>query len=540
MTTSMPPATTTRPGRSARDNPAPRILAALGALVVVLGLVLTFSKVGGTTTQTVTRSVATNGGGTSSAETPAAFLNMLASAIRSGDVQFMVTRLNPAVIAAYGSSACRKTVATYTGSDGAFSIGSTGSPTAYSYTVDGKTRIVPDTITGSGDVHAAGQGRTRDDPPQQEERREVDLVHRVYRSRRIAELDAPSSRPGAHAAAPGERSGVVYPCMRSTVRAMGGPTSGTAPSVMVAVRRGPVPPTPWRQPGGAPRRATQTCQDPPRSPRWPFVPTAADVDLAIRVDSPPARSWPAVDDGMEPTVPVESSCTAATDQKEQVANEAQMNFAWRIGARCVAIRSSRPGQYAHRTGPRRRLLSTQKVKRHRAGRVLGLMLFLTCVLCALAVAGLLAAGLVSSLGRRPISPKVRRPRPHQCGSRTGAGRSAHDRRERCDCGAHNHRRPAEPRPSLADPNHDGARPHTPPECPRSPWWSAPRHQDCPPPRRRSDARRHSPTWPRTRHRPSCRAAPATPVATRPGRFAGRPCRASPGPSRSPIPARPAS
>ncbi len=147
MTASMPSATTTRPGRSARDNLAPRILATLGALVVVLGLVLTFSKVGGTTTQTVTRSVATNGGGTSSAETPAAFLNMLASAIRSGDVQFMVTRLNPAVIAAYGSSACQKTVATYTDPTAAFSVGSTGSPAAYSYTVDGKTRIVPDTIT---------------------------------------------------------------------------------------------------------------------------------------------------------------------------------------------------------------------------------------------------------------------------------------------------------------------------------------------------------------------------------------------------------
>ena len=71
-------------------------------------------------------------------------------------------------------------------------------------------------------------------------------------------------------------------------------------------------------------------------------------------------------------------------------------------------------------------MSTKRVRRHRAGRVLGLMLFLTLVVCALAVAGLLADGLVSSLGAAdlPESPAAPLASSVSAGSSAPAAASA--------------------------------------------------------------------------------------------------------------------
>jgi hypothetical protein len=119
----------------------------VGAAVMVVSVALSLGNVGATTTRSIARS---SGGGVStpgSVETPAAFLNQLAAAMRQGDVNFMLSRLNPAVIARYGSPACRTAVATYTDPTAAFSIQSTSPPADYTYTAAGSTSVIPDTTT---------------------------------------------------------------------------------------------------------------------------------------------------------------------------------------------------------------------------------------------------------------------------------------------------------------------------------------------------------------------------------------------------------
>jgi hypothetical protein len=125
----------------------PKLLVIVGAAVIVVSVALTLGNVGATSTRTVSRS---NGGSVSapgSAETPAAFLNKLATAMRQGNVDFMVSRLNPAVIARYGSPECRTAVAAYTDPTAAFSVQSTSSPADYNYTAAGVTTVIPGTIT---------------------------------------------------------------------------------------------------------------------------------------------------------------------------------------------------------------------------------------------------------------------------------------------------------------------------------------------------------------------------------------------------------
>lgn len=124
----------------------PKVLVILGAAVMVVSVALTLGNVGATATRTTARS---NGGSVSapgSVETPAAFLNKLAAAMRQGDVNFMLSRLNPVVIAGFGSLACRTAVATYTDPTAAFAIQSTSSPSDYTYTAAGVTTVIPDTI----------------------------------------------------------------------------------------------------------------------------------------------------------------------------------------------------------------------------------------------------------------------------------------------------------------------------------------------------------------------------------------------------------
>src|SRR5271163_3018600 len=80
------------------------LLMAAGALVVSASLVLTLGTVGGTTHRTVATSV--HASTSTPPETPVAFLDELASAMRTGDVAFMDSRLNAAVISRYGEGSC--------------------------------------------------------------------------------------------------------------------------------------------------------------------------------------------------------------------------------------------------------------------------------------------------------------------------------------------------------------------------------------------------------------------------------------------------
>jgi hypothetical protein len=125
---------------------AATLLVTLGAVLMVAGIALTLGKVGATTTTTRSQPAAASSAAPAH-ETAAAFLNQLAAAIRSGDVTLMESRLNPAVIADYGASACRATVATYTDPTAAFSVQSASAPADYRYVVGGVAKVIPDTLT---------------------------------------------------------------------------------------------------------------------------------------------------------------------------------------------------------------------------------------------------------------------------------------------------------------------------------------------------------------------------------------------------------
>lgn len=148
----MPPRTKSRSTGIRSRQPetgaiVPKVLVIVGAAVMVVSVALTLGNVGSTSARTVSRS---NGGSVpapGSVETPAAFLNQLATAMRQGNVDFMVSRLNPAVIARYGTPECRTAVATYTDPTAAFSVQSTSSPADYTYTAAGVTTVIPNTIT---------------------------------------------------------------------------------------------------------------------------------------------------------------------------------------------------------------------------------------------------------------------------------------------------------------------------------------------------------------------------------------------------------
>jgi hypothetical protein len=134
--------------RSERGGVAAALLVALGAGLMVVGVALTLGKVGATTTTNTTSSRHAASASLAPAhETATAFLNELAGAIRSGDVTFMESRLNPAVIAHYGASACRATVAKYTDPTAAFGVLSVSAPADYRYVVAGVTKVIPDTLT---------------------------------------------------------------------------------------------------------------------------------------------------------------------------------------------------------------------------------------------------------------------------------------------------------------------------------------------------------------------------------------------------------
>lgn len=126
---------------------AAALLVALGAGLMVAGVALTLGKVGATTTTTTSSQRAAASSAAPAPETATGFLDQLAGAIRSGDVSFMASRLNPAVIAHYGASACRATVATYADPTAAFSVQSVSAPADYRYVVGGAAKVIPDTLT---------------------------------------------------------------------------------------------------------------------------------------------------------------------------------------------------------------------------------------------------------------------------------------------------------------------------------------------------------------------------------------------------------
>jgi len=85
-------------------------------------------------------------------ETPTAFLDALAAAIRSGDVNFMLSRLNPAVVTRYGEAQCRAFLPSLTDVTAQFTVKQVGTPAPFNWATDANTpkarsTIVPNTLT---------------------------------------------------------------------------------------------------------------------------------------------------------------------------------------------------------------------------------------------------------------------------------------------------------------------------------------------------------------------------------------------------------
>lgn len=91
-------------------------------------------------------------------ETPEEFLTSLAAAYRTDDVDFLVTRLNPAVIDRFGDEACRANLTFPPDPTAAFTVKAVSAPMPYDYATDTRTTTVPDTLFV--DVDQVGGGST--------------------------------------------------------------------------------------------------------------------------------------------------------------------------------------------------------------------------------------------------------------------------------------------------------------------------------------------------------------------------------------------
>jgi hypothetical protein len=90
-------------------------------------------------------------------ETPQQFLDMLAQAMRTGDVAFMLNRLHPVVIARFGSDVCRTAVAKLTDPTAAFNVKRVDAPAPYDYRTDTRSTTVAETTAVTVDRTRQGQ-----------------------------------------------------------------------------------------------------------------------------------------------------------------------------------------------------------------------------------------------------------------------------------------------------------------------------------------------------------------------------------------------
>jgi hypothetical protein len=81
------------------------------------------------------------------AEDPAQFLAALAGAFRAGDTNYLMSRLNPAVIGRYGNPQCLSTLATAQDPSAEFVVKTVSEPAEFAWTTDERTVPVADTLT---------------------------------------------------------------------------------------------------------------------------------------------------------------------------------------------------------------------------------------------------------------------------------------------------------------------------------------------------------------------------------------------------------
>jgi hypothetical protein len=107
-----------------------------------------------TTSASTTRAPTTT---TAPPESPADFAVRLGEAIKTSDVEFLLTHLHDAVIRRYGADQCRAYLPTIGDPTAEFRVKSVSEPGPYDYAVDGRSEIVPDTYTLAVDRVIDGQ-----------------------------------------------------------------------------------------------------------------------------------------------------------------------------------------------------------------------------------------------------------------------------------------------------------------------------------------------------------------------------------------------
>jgi hypothetical protein len=81
------------------------------------------------------------------AEDATQFLDALAAALRAGDTDFLVARLNRAVVARYGNAQCLGALAGARDTSATFTVKQVSDPADFDWTTDGKTVAIADTLT---------------------------------------------------------------------------------------------------------------------------------------------------------------------------------------------------------------------------------------------------------------------------------------------------------------------------------------------------------------------------------------------------------
>ncbi len=74
------------------------------------------------------------------------FANELDAAVRSGNVDFRIAHLNPAVIARYGEDQCRSFLATQQDATRKTKVKTVGKPEPFEYASDNLSTTIPDTL----------------------------------------------------------------------------------------------------------------------------------------------------------------------------------------------------------------------------------------------------------------------------------------------------------------------------------------------------------------------------------------------------------
>jgi hypothetical protein len=82
-----------------------------------------------------------------SSEDVAQFVDALGNALRTGDTNFLVSRLNPAVVSRYGSAQCLGALAAARDASATFTVKQVSDPADYDWTTDGKTISIAETVT---------------------------------------------------------------------------------------------------------------------------------------------------------------------------------------------------------------------------------------------------------------------------------------------------------------------------------------------------------------------------------------------------------